>query len=112
MAGASHFSGFNPHLPGAKYQFLSKALGATMWFFIFYRARGYDIHGKAMGTDTTMSMQSTTIDEVGYRMCDMLRLFSANVYHYNPTSQIWCLGWGTKINVSTVSDLRYALSSG
>ncbi|KAH0827464.1 hypothetical protein J3R83DRAFT_4153 [Lanmaoa asiatica] len=32
-------SGFNPHLPGARYQFLSKALGATMWFFIFYRAR-------------------------------------------------------------------------
>jgi len=39
MAGASHPSGFNPHLPGTKYQFLAKALGATMWFFIFYRAR-------------------------------------------------------------------------
>ncbi|KAF8135771.1 hypothetical protein EV363DRAFT_1159258 [Boletus edulis] len=39
MAGAGHSSGFNPHLPGARYQFLAKALGATMWFFIFYRAR-------------------------------------------------------------------------
>jgi hypothetical protein len=32
-------SGFHPHLPGFKHQFLAKALGATMWFFIFYRAR-------------------------------------------------------------------------
>jgi len=31
--------GFHPHLPGFKYKFLAKALGATMWFFIFYRAR-------------------------------------------------------------------------
>src|ERR1700679_2990443 len=31
--------GFHPHLPGFKHQFLAKALGATMWFFIFYRAR-------------------------------------------------------------------------
>ncbi|KAK0485835.1 hypothetical protein IW261DRAFT_1330062, partial [Armillaria novae-zelandiae] len=31
--------GFNPHLPGFKHNFLAKALGATMWFFIFYRAR-------------------------------------------------------------------------
>ena len=31
--------GFNPHLPGFRHQFLAKALGATMWFFIFYRAR-------------------------------------------------------------------------
>ncbi|KDQ27666.1 hypothetical protein PLEOSDRAFT_173851 [Pleurotus ostreatus PC15] len=31
--------GFHPHLPGAKYTFLSKAIGATMWFFIFYRFR-------------------------------------------------------------------------
>ncbi|KAJ8588496.1 hypothetical protein M405DRAFT_250264 [Rhizopogon salebrosus TDB-379] len=38
MAGA-HPSGFNPHLPGFRYQFLAKTLGATMWFFIFYRAR-------------------------------------------------------------------------
>ncbi|KIY67752.1 hypothetical protein CYLTODRAFT_325618, partial [Cylindrobasidium torrendii FP15055 ss-10] len=30
---------FHPHLPGFKYQFLAKGLGATMWFFIFYRAR-------------------------------------------------------------------------
>ncbi|KAI0685204.1 hypothetical protein BC835DRAFT_1421488 [Cytidiella melzeri] len=40
MAGAPHSGpGFHPHLPGFKYQFLSTALGATMWFFIFYRAR-------------------------------------------------------------------------
>ncbi|KAF8236520.1 hypothetical protein L208DRAFT_1390624 [Tricholoma matsutake] len=38
MAG-THSSGFNPHLPGSKYTFLAKALGASMWFFIFYRAR-------------------------------------------------------------------------
>lgn len=36
MIGAA---GFHPHLPGLKYKALSKALGATMWFFIFYRAR-------------------------------------------------------------------------
>ncbi|KAG6813549.1 hypothetical protein H0H92_009941 [Tricholoma furcatifolium] len=38
MAGP-HAPGFNPHLPGFKYSFLAKGLGATMWFFIFYRAR-------------------------------------------------------------------------
>ncbi|KAI0311958.1 hypothetical protein OF83DRAFT_1148476 [Amylostereum chailletii] len=32
-------AGFHPHLPGFKHQFLAKALGASMWFFIFYRAR-------------------------------------------------------------------------
>lgn len=32
-------TGFHPHLPGFKYKFLSTTLGATMWFFIFYRAR-------------------------------------------------------------------------
>lgn len=31
--------GFNPHLPGLRHTFLSKALGATMWFFLFYRVR-------------------------------------------------------------------------
>jgi hypothetical protein len=31
--------GFHPHLPGFRYQFLAKGLGAAMWFFIFYRAR-------------------------------------------------------------------------
>ncbi|KAK0504731.1 hypothetical protein EDD18DRAFT_1126102 [Armillaria luteobubalina] len=35
----AHPSGFNPHFPGFKHNFLAKALGATMWFFIFYRAR-------------------------------------------------------------------------
>ncbi|GJE92246.1 hypothetical protein PsYK624_083990 [Phanerochaete sordida] len=40
MAGAHPSgSGFHPHLPGFKYKFLSTTLGATMWFFIFYRAR-------------------------------------------------------------------------
>ncbi|KAI0063574.1 hypothetical protein BV25DRAFT_1915075 [Artomyces pyxidatus] len=38
MAGHPE-SGFHPHLPGFRHQFLAKALGATMWFFIFYRAR-------------------------------------------------------------------------
>ncbi|KAF7321630.1 hypothetical protein MKEN_00684100 [Mycena kentingensis (nom. inval.)] len=31
--------GFHPHLPGRGYQLLGKAIGATMWFFIFYRLR-------------------------------------------------------------------------
>lgn len=31
--------GFHPHLPGMRYTMLAKGLGATMWFFIFYRAR-------------------------------------------------------------------------
>ncbi|KAJ3763978.1 hypothetical protein EV360DRAFT_32300 [Lentinula raphanica] len=31
--------GFHPHLPGFRYNFLAKGLGATMWFFIFYRFR-------------------------------------------------------------------------
>ncbi|PPR00985.1 hypothetical protein CVT24_000279 [Panaeolus cyanescens] len=38
MAGG-YSPGFHPHLPGAGYNFLAKALGASMWFFIFYRAR-------------------------------------------------------------------------
>jgi hypothetical protein len=32
-------SGFHPHLPGFRHRFLAKALGATMWFFIFYQVR-------------------------------------------------------------------------
>jgi hypothetical protein len=32
-------AGFHPHLPGFGYNFLAKSLGATMWFFIFYRVR-------------------------------------------------------------------------
>ncbi|TFK44844.1 hypothetical protein BDQ12DRAFT_730858 [Crucibulum laeve] len=39
MAGAAHSPGFHPHLPGFRYNFLAKGLGAAMWFFIFYRAR-------------------------------------------------------------------------
>ncbi|CDO69401.1 hypothetical protein BN946_scf184270.g4 [Trametes cinnabarina] len=38
MAGHNG-SGFNPHLPGFKHKFLATTLGATMWFFIFWRAR-------------------------------------------------------------------------
>ena len=37
-------SGFNPHLPGFKHRFLATTLGATMWFFIFYRARYVSLH--------------------------------------------------------------------
>ncbi|KZT67174.1 hypothetical protein DAEQUDRAFT_729413 [Daedalea quercina L-15889] len=39
MAGGHYSPGFHPHLPGFKYKFLATGLGATMWFFIFYRAR-------------------------------------------------------------------------
>ncbi|GBE81620.1 hypothetical protein SCP_0313490 [Sparassis crispa] len=38
MAG-QHASGFNPHPPGFRYKFLATTLGASMWFFLFYRAR-------------------------------------------------------------------------
>ncbi|KAH7339408.1 hypothetical protein B0J17DRAFT_537881, partial [Rhizoctonia solani] len=31
--------GFHPHPPGFGHRFLAKTLGATMWFFIFYRAK-------------------------------------------------------------------------
>lgn len=31
--------GFHPHLPAFKHRFLATTLGASMWFFIFYRAR-------------------------------------------------------------------------
>ncbi|KIO28089.1 hypothetical protein M407DRAFT_40023, partial [Tulasnella calospora MUT 4182] len=31
--------GFHPHGPSRFHSFLAKGLGATMWFFIFYRAR-------------------------------------------------------------------------
>ncbi|KDR75753.1 hypothetical protein GALMADRAFT_248425 [Galerina marginata CBS 339.88] len=58
MAGG-HAPGFHPHLPGVGYNFLAKALGASMWFFIFYRARkdgakllgdhGFHNHGAGHG---------------------------------------------------------------
>ncbi|CAE6411046.1 unnamed protein product [Rhizoctonia solani] len=38
MAGPAG-PGFHPHPPGFGHRFLAKALGATMWFFIFYRAK-------------------------------------------------------------------------
>ncbi|OXG81899.1 hypothetical protein C348_03257 [Cryptococcus neoformans Gb118] len=31
--------GFHPHPPSLLHRGLAKALGASMWFFIFYRAR-------------------------------------------------------------------------
>ncbi|KAJ7076357.1 hypothetical protein B0H15DRAFT_893408 [Mycena belliarum] len=46
MAG-HHPSGFHPHLPGRGYSLLAKGIGATMWFFIFYRLR--QDGGKLMG---------------------------------------------------------------
>ncbi|CAE6431964.1 unnamed protein product [Rhizoctonia solani] len=38
MAGPAG-PGFHPHPPGFGHRFLAKTLGATMWFFIFYRAK-------------------------------------------------------------------------
>jgi hypothetical protein len=35
----SEGAGFHPHLPPVRYNFLAKFVGASMWFFIFYRAR-------------------------------------------------------------------------
>ena len=35
--------GFNPHLPPARFGLMGKLLGASMWFFIFYRARCVDL---------------------------------------------------------------------
>jgi hypothetical protein len=31
--------GFHPHLPGFTHRFVGKALGATMWFWMMYRAK-------------------------------------------------------------------------
>ncbi|KAI5889575.1 uncharacterized protein SCHCODRAFT_02670553 [Schizophyllum commune H4-8] len=31
--------GFHPHLPGAGHRWLGKLIGASMWFFMFYRIR-------------------------------------------------------------------------
>ncbi|KAI0730187.1 hypothetical protein C8Q72DRAFT_883531 [Fomitopsis betulina] len=39
MAGGHYSPGFHPHPPGLKHRFLATTLGASMWFFIFYRAR-------------------------------------------------------------------------
>ncbi|BGP42073.1 hypothetical protein JCM10450v2_006159 [Rhodotorula kratochvilovae] len=41
MAGAHAHpaGGFHPHLPGLGYRLGAKFLGASMWFFLFYRAR-------------------------------------------------------------------------
>ncbi|KAK9896192.1 hypothetical protein P389DRAFT_171232 [Cystobasidium minutum MCA 4210] len=41
LAGAAHpprpAGGFHPALPGRGHRYLAKALGASMFFFIFYR---------------------------------------------------------------------------
>ncbi|EJU03965.1 hypothetical protein DACRYDRAFT_48659, partial [Dacryopinax primogenitus] len=34
--------GFHPHPPARAHVYLAKFLGATMWFFVFYRARRAD----------------------------------------------------------------------
>ncbi|KAG8963192.1 hypothetical protein FRC03_003286 [Tulasnella sp. 419] len=39
MAGHGWQAGFHPHAPSLTHRLLAKGLGATMWFFIFYRAR-------------------------------------------------------------------------
>ncbi|KAF8622645.1 hypothetical protein AX15_006757 [Amanita polypyramis BW_CC] len=62
MAGA-YQAGFHPHLPSAKYTFMAKALGASMWFFIFYRARFVRHH-----------MSTFAIDQVGLRRKDGAKL--------------------------------------
>ncbi|SCZ89325.1 BZ3500_MvSof-1268-A1-R1_Chr1-1g01108 [Microbotryum saponariae] len=38
-AGPRPAGAFHPHLPGIGYRLGAKLLGASMWFFIFYRAR-------------------------------------------------------------------------
>ncbi|KAG8909229.1 hypothetical protein FRC00_010487 [Tulasnella sp. 408] len=47
MAHAGYQPGFHPHGPSRFHTFLAKGLGATMWFFIFYRAREL-IRGRPM----------------------------------------------------------------
>ncbi|KAI5477207.1 hypothetical protein MNV49_006580 [Pseudohyphozyma bogoriensis] len=55
MAGAhSAAGGFHPHLPGLGHRLTAKLLGASMWFFIFYRA------GDTHGTDTTKRFDQRT----------------------------------------------------
>ncbi|KAL1748740.1 hypothetical protein HDZ31DRAFT_59917 [Schizophyllum fasciatum] len=39
MAHGAHSPGFHPHLPGAGHRWLGKLIGASMWFFMFYRIR-------------------------------------------------------------------------
>ncbi|KAM0754230.1 hypothetical protein T439DRAFT_378292 [Meredithblackwellia eburnea MCA 4105] len=40
MAGGAHApGGFHPHLPGFGHRLTAKLLGASMFFFIFYRAK-------------------------------------------------------------------------
>lgn len=42
--------GFHPHLPGRRYTLLAKGVGATMWFFIFYRLRSVYSSPLLLGT--------------------------------------------------------------
>ncbi|EJD42745.1 hypothetical protein AURDEDRAFT_168268 [Auricularia subglabra TFB-10046 SS5] len=51
--GAGGIPGFHPHLPGPAYRWGGKALGAAMWFFIFYRIRK-DGSAKMLGQHSFM----------------------------------------------------------
>lgn len=39
IANVADYQGFHPHPPSLFHRGMAKALGAGMWFFIFYRAR-------------------------------------------------------------------------
>ncbi|KAG2210591.1 uncharacterized protein EV154DRAFT_414145 [Mucor mucedo] len=39
MAGHAGGLGFTPHFAGFTHRFVGKALGATMWFWMMYRAK-------------------------------------------------------------------------
>lgn len=39
MAGHAGGLGFHPHFAGFTHRFVGKALGATMWFWMMYRAK-------------------------------------------------------------------------
>lgn len=39
MAGSAGGLGFTPHFAGFTHRFVGKALGATMWFWMMYRAK-------------------------------------------------------------------------
>jgi hypothetical protein len=39
MAGAAGGLGFHPHFAGFTHRFVGKALGASMWFWMMYRAK-------------------------------------------------------------------------
>ncbi|KAI8968926.1 hypothetical protein BDF20DRAFT_907794 [Mycotypha africana] len=39
MSGAAAGFGFHPHMASFTHRFVGKALGATMWFWMMYRAK-------------------------------------------------------------------------